>query len=88
MIEPTQKRLLDSLAELCERSPGVRFGQLLSHLGFLAQDQGRPGLGDVEDRDLLDVMESHLDELSRRCPGIGEPADGPERRIWSSAMVG
>ena len=77
MIQPTQQRLLDTRAELCERSPDVRFGQLLSHLGFLAEDQGNPGLWDVEDVQLLAVMESHFDELSRRQlkTELGDVAD-------------
>ena len=40
MIEPLQQDILRSLAALCELSPGVRFGQLLANLGFLAEDLG------------------------------------------------
>ena len=85
MIQPSQKRLLDTLAQLCEQSPGVRFGQLLSHLGFLVQDQGSPGLWDVEDRDLLAVMESHLDELARRRPESAERGDEADQDGRSGA---
>ena len=38
MIEPMQQNILRSLAALCELSPGVRFGQLIANLGFLAED--------------------------------------------------
>jgi hypothetical protein len=45
MIEPTQQQLLDTLAQLCDRAPDVRFGQLVAHVGFLAEDRGdRPEL--------------------------------------------
>ena len=75
MIQPTRQRLLDVLTQLCDKSPGVRFGQLLAHLGFLAQDRGGPGLWDVEDRDLLAAMEQHLAELSRRQQAAGDRGD-------------
>jgi hypothetical protein len=70
MIQSTQQELLDVLAQLCGRSPGVRFGQLLAHLGFLAEDRGSPGLSDIEDADLLAAMKQHLDEMSRRQESI------------------
>ena len=66
MIQSTQQKLLDVLAQLCDSSPGVRFGQLLAHLGFLAEDRGSPGLSEIEDADLLATMQQHLDEMSRR----------------------
>jgi len=73
MIQPTQQQLLDVLAQLCDKSPGVRFGQLLAHLGFLAEDRGGPALWEVEDRDLLAAMQQHLDELSRRQEDLTKP---------------
>lgn len=79
MIRLTPQKLLDVLAQLCDRSPGVRFGQLLAHLGFLAEDRGSPGLGEVEDEDLLAAMEQHLDEMSRRQQPIAEPRDAANR---------
>ena len=78
MIQPTQQQMLDMLAQLCDRSPDVRFGQLLAHLGFLAEDQGSPGLWEVEDRDLLAAMKQHLDELSRRQQPVAKPRHAAE----------
>ena len=82
MIQPTHQQLLNVLAQLCDKSPGVRFGQLVAHLGFLAEDRGGPGLWDVEDRDLVAAMEQHLDELSRRPSAVdqlGDAGDGGDR---------
>jgi hypothetical protein len=73
MIPPLQKQMLDVLAQLCDRAPGTRFGQLLAHLGFLAEDRGAPGLWQVEDHDLLAAMEQHLAELARREQQVGKP---------------
>lgn len=79
MIQSTQQQLLKVLAELCDRSPDVRFGQLLAHLGFLAQDRGSSGLWEVEDQELLAAMQQHLDELSRREQPVAEQGDAAER---------
>jgi hypothetical protein len=66
MFPPVQRDILQKLASLCELSPGVRFGQLLAHLSFLAEDMGERGLGEIEDDALLRVIERHRAELSRR----------------------
>jgi len=68
MIEPMQQDILRSLAALCELSPGVRFGQLLANLGFLAEDMSDCTLWDIEDAELLRVVERHRADLSRRQP--------------------
>jgi hypothetical protein len=66
MTPATQHELLEKLACLWELSPDVRFGQLLANLGFLVEDQIDQSLWDVEDEQLLQVMEWHRAELSRR----------------------
>ena len=66
MIPPIQQDIVQRLATLCELSPGVRFGQLVAHLGFLAEDMCGRTLGDIEDEDLLRVIERHRAELSQR----------------------
>jgi hypothetical protein len=66
MITPTQQELLKRIAQLCELSPDVRFGQLLFHLGFLVEDQRDQSIRDVEDEQLLAVVEHHRAELERR----------------------
>ena len=79
MIPATQQKLVDTLAQLCDRSPGVRFGQLLAHLGFLAEDQGSRGLSEIEDTDLLAAMQQHLDEMTRRQQPIADLGDVADR---------
>ena len=66
MIQSTQQNILHSLTTLCELSPGVRFGQLLANLGFLAEDLYDRTLWDIEDAELLQVIEKHRADLSKR----------------------
>jgi hypothetical protein len=67
---PDPRALLDTLSELAELSPDVRFGQLLANLGFLAETRGGQSLWDVEDPELLRIMEQHRDELSGRLQPV------------------
>jgi hypothetical protein len=73
MIPATQHELIEKLAELCELSPDIRFGQLLANLGFLVEDQTDRSLWDVEDSELLSVMEKHRADLRRRPPTAEMP---------------
>ncbi len=68
MIQPVQQDILRSLAALCELSPGVRFGQLLANLGFLAEDVSNRTLWDIDDAELLQVIVRHRADLSKRQP--------------------
>jgi hypothetical protein len=78
MIQSTQQHLLEVLAQLCEKSQDVRFGQLIAHLGFLAEDRGSPKLWEVDDDDLLAAMEQHLHELSQRQQAVAEQRHAAE----------
>ena len=66
MISSTQREAIAVLAELCERSPDVRLGQLLAHLGFLGEDQNGRNLWDLDDEQLLEAMYRHREELVAR----------------------
>ncbi|MBY0525033.1 MAG: hypothetical protein K2R98_16630 [Gemmataceae bacterium] len=66
MISPIRKDILQTLATLWELAPDVRFGQLIAHLGFLANDMGERSLVDIEDEALLQVIERHREELVQR----------------------
>jgi hypothetical protein len=66
MIPQIQQDVLGKLAALCSLSPGVRIGQLLSHLGFLAEDVFDRALWEIDDEQLLRVIERHRVELSSR----------------------
>jgi hypothetical protein len=70
MITQDQQDVLNRLARLIERSPGARVGQLLAHLGFLAEDMFDRGLWDVDDEQLARVMERHESELAARQSNV------------------
>ena len=74
MISETQQDALNLLTELCERSPDIRLGQLVAHLGFLGEDQTGKTLWDIDDEHLLDVMEQHRQELNLRDRVLQEVA--------------
>ena len=71
MISPLQQEILRRLAIICERSPGIRFGELLANLGFLVEDQTDQTLREVEDNRLLEIMERHRADLARRQVDAG-----------------
>jgi hypothetical protein len=69
-MTPTRKEALAVLADLCERSPDVRLGQLMAHVGFLGEDRVGQSLWDIEDEQLLAVLEHHRAEILDRTPGV------------------
>jgi len=69
MIQPTQQAILSSLAEICELSEDVRFGQLVDFLGFLANKR----LAEIDDEQLLRTIEEHRGDLLRRRSLAAEP---------------
>jgi len=60
------------LGKLWALSPDVRLGQLMAHLGFLGEVHVGPGLGDIDDDELLAVMYRHHAELKARVNGLKE----------------
>lgn len=70
MITQTQQEILRKLNGLCELSPGVRVGQLLAHLGFLAEDMFDRTLWDIDDDQLVQVMQRHEAELPGRQSNV------------------
>jgi hypothetical protein len=70
MIPATRQEALAVLAELCERSPDVRLGQLMAHLGFLGEDHTGRSLWDIDDEQLLEVLYHHRGELVRRAADV------------------
>ena len=81
MNPKTQREALTLLSELCDRSPDVRLGQLLAHLGFLGEDQTGRTLWDIDDEQLLSVMHHHRSELVSRSPDdSGKPGDSFARK--------
>jgi hypothetical protein len=71
MTPDARREALAALAELSDLVPEVRIGQLVAHLGFLSEDEGGRGLGDIEDGELLAVIHRHREEV------VHLSADGP-----------
>jgi hypothetical protein len=78
MNHPHRQEILRKLARIVELSPGVRFGQLLANLGFLANDLTDRSLWDIEDDEFLAVLDRHCGDLSNRLTD-GEAATATER---------
>lgn len=66
MTPTTQHELIEKLADIHQLSPGVRFGELLANLAFLVEDQTDQTIREIEDDRLLEIMERHRIDLSRR----------------------
>jgi hypothetical protein len=62
------------LAEVWAMSPDVRLGQLMANLGFLGEVHGGPGLGYIEDDELIAVLYRHRAELRSRLEGAPKQA--------------
>ena len=80
MIPTVQREALAALAELCELSEDVRFGQLLAWLGELCVDQTGRTLWDVDDEEFLTVLYRHREELIARLPE-------PQRELLASRKM-
>jgi len=65
-----QQDILRKLANICALSQGLRMGQMLEHLGFLAEDMFDRNLRDIEDDQLLEVVRRHEAELSQRQSNV------------------
>jgi uncharacterized protein (UPF0261 family) len=69
--------LLEHLAELRARCPELRFGQLISTIGILAEDETGHSLWDVEDADFVEALERFARDLARRELNRAEPGAAP-----------
>jgi hypothetical protein len=65
MTTTTRHEATEILIELIERSPEIRLGQLLAHLGFLGQDRTGHDLWEIDDEEFLAVLVHHREELNR-----------------------
>ena len=72
MTTDLQRAALEVLAEIWKLSPDVRLGQLMAHLGFLAETHVGKGLGYIDDDELIAVMYRHRGELIARLQGTVE----------------
>jgi len=65
-MDPIRRDVLQTLAELSEIVPEVRFGQLLANLSYLAKDLTSEAIWDMEDDELLAAARQHLDHWRAR----------------------
>jgi hypothetical protein len=60
------------LAELSEICPGVRLGQLITNLSYLARGLSNESIWDVEDEELLEAARKHLQEWRHSGEAVHE----------------
>lgn len=70
MIPPHQQEIIRKLANLCELSPDVRIGQLMAHLGFLAEDMFDRSLSDIDDDQMMQALARDEGELMQRQSSV------------------
>jgi hypothetical protein len=68
MITEHQREALAVLAELCELSDDIRFGQLVAWLSDMGEIETGRKLADIDDDQLLVVMHQHRANLVARLP--------------------
>ena len=66
MTTQVRKEILHTLRELSECSHGVRFGQLVANLSYLAKGPTNEAIWDVEDEELLAAARKHLEERRKK----------------------
>ena len=66
MTPDAQREALVALADVWARSPDIRLGQLLAHLGFLGEVHLGRGLGYLDDDELIAILYRHKAELEAR----------------------
>jgi len=72
MTADARRQVLDTLAEVWDRHPDSRLGQLVENVAMWAYGPGPEAVYDVEDEALLKAMRDHLANLSA-------PVAGPSR---------
>jgi len=70
--------MLERLAEVRERCPEMRFGQLLATVGLLAEDETGHSLWDVEDTEFAAALDRFAADLERRALVSVELDVGPD----------
>ena len=64
MISQQRANLLAAIAELCQRYPDWRLGQLVANVAGWADQE----IWDVEDEQLLEAVRLHLEQLTPPAP--------------------
>jgi hypothetical protein len=85
-----QQEALAVLTDVWTLSPDVRLGQLMAHLGFLAEVHVGKGLGYVEDDELVAILYRHRIELRARLAGASDqvlPMTGATTSVSGSSTL-
>jgi hypothetical protein len=59
-MKPLRQDVLKAIAELSERYPDWRFGQLVANVAVWAKGPAVEAIWDMEDEQLLDAVKKHL----------------------------
>ncbi len=85
-----QREILAVLSEVGSLSPDVRMGQLMAHLGFLAEVHLDKGLAIIEDDELIAILYRHRSELLARAGGLPanpNPATGSATSVSGASTL-
>ncbi len=56
----TRQEIFKALAEMSDRYPDWRFGQMVANISFWAKGPTAQAIWDVEDQQFLDTLKKHL----------------------------
>lgn len=75
MSESQQHKAIKVLSDVWRLAPDMRLGQLMAHLGFLAEVHCDKGLGEIDDDELVAILYRHRAELEGRLTSQTDRAD-------------
>ncbi len=81
MNDIVRDELIESLAELRQALPSMRFGQLVANMATVARGAVAGAIWEMEDDELLGAIRWQLQQLSARAAGDVEPSADAIRRI-------
>ncbi len=68
-MSPVRERILELLAQMSERYPEWRLGQMVANVASWARQPTEPndtGIWDVEDEEMLSALERHLKQAMEK----------------------
>ncbi len=66
-----KQEILQTLSDLIEQIPDVRFGHLIANLAVIAKGPTPEAVWDMEDDELLEAVKSHIEDFERRHAEVG-----------------
>jgi len=66
IMTAVRKEAIRVLAEIVEVAPEVRLGQIVANLSYMARGLTTESIWDMEDDELLDAAQKHLEQLRSR----------------------